>query len=380
MSEDAEIAQATDNLMMTQGWRRFKWSNVLQSSPAPPLFSPEYEGMIVSGKLTKNQTGKPVFNTPVLLALPGNESHLYSAVTDVSGKFQFYVKNIHGSNNLVLVDMDGNKETQLLPEDPFEDSVTSVFFTRSSYPVNAQKSFTARSIYAQVMEQFARSKPGIKKEKPDTLAFYGKPNAKYRLDDYVRFPTLEEVLREYVPEVIVRRQNKKLDLFALNKDTNIFFTHSPLLLIDGVPIIDHDKGISANMKSVEKLEVVTKKFFHGPLAYDGIVSLNTFGKDFTGFELDSTSSVFSFEGTQYEQEFYTPAYQSVTESNSRIPDFRNVLHWDPNIATGNDGKEHLIFYTGDAEGKFVGILHGLTIDGLSGSHSFSFEVRRNNSN
>jgi hypothetical protein len=42
----------------------------------------------------------------------------------------------------------------------------------------------------------------------DSSAFFGTPDNQYNLDDYTRFSTMEEVLREYVYEVLVRRQKE----------------------------------------------------------------------------------------------------------------------------------------------------------------------------
>jgi hypothetical protein len=54
----------------------------------------------------------------------------------------------------------------------------------------------------------------------DTLPFYGRPQRKYRLDDYVRFPTMEEVLREYVQEINVYRRNKNFSIALMRKYPN----------------------------------------------------------------------------------------------------------------------------------------------------------------
>lgn len=40
----------------------------------------------------------------------------------------------------------------------------------------------------------------------DSLPFFGRETIKYELDDYVRFSTMEEVLREYVRELNVKKK------------------------------------------------------------------------------------------------------------------------------------------------------------------------------
>ena len=43
----------------------------------------------------------------------------------------------------------------------------------------------------------------------DSTAFYGKASETYLLDDFTRFPVMEEVMREYVPGVMVRKRKSK---------------------------------------------------------------------------------------------------------------------------------------------------------------------------
>jgi hypothetical protein len=370
LSNDPEVQQATENLMLTQGWRRFKWDNVLEYKLAPQAFAPEYEGMVVAGKTTRTTSDS------ILLTLPGT-GRLYSSTTDASGNFQFYIDDAYGKSNMVLVPMSGGDKSQYQLVDPFDDRSVSTAISDGDVLGNYSQLFNERSIHAQVMKSGASLNKKLSTAPADTVPFYGKPSVTYKLQDYVMFPTFEEVLREYVPEVIVRRKNKKLHLFALDKDREIFFTDEPLVMVDGIPVRDTDKIVQGNAKNIKQLSVVTKKYFHGSVIFSGIVSLETFNKDFSGFELDTTSFVFSFDGLAYEQEFYSPRYETASDLGSRKPDFRNVLYWAPEIVTAPDGKKQITFYTADTTGTFVGVLHGITEDGLPGTHSFFFQVREN---
>ena len=48
-----------DNLMLTNGWRRFRWEDVLQEKKPSFAFLPEYAGHIVAGRITRTATGRP---------------------------------------------------------------------------------------------------------------------------------------------------------------------------------------------------------------------------------------------------------------------------------------------------------------------------------
>ena len=68
---DKEVDEAADNLMLTQGWRRFKWEDVLADKQPYIQFLPEYEGMIVNGKITARAGSLPVNEINATLTVPG---------------------------------------------------------------------------------------------------------------------------------------------------------------------------------------------------------------------------------------------------------------------------------------------------------------------
>jgi hypothetical protein len=60
---DKNAAAAMENLLLTQGWRRFRWNEVFQNAKNAFPFPPEYEGHLVSGKIVRKTTGAPVPNS-----------------------------------------------------------------------------------------------------------------------------------------------------------------------------------------------------------------------------------------------------------------------------------------------------------------------------
>src|ERR1700722_17175802 len=57
---NSEVAEATDNLMLTHGWRRFRWEDAMQTKNPLFEFAPEYEGHIVTGKVIDKNKGERV--------------------------------------------------------------------------------------------------------------------------------------------------------------------------------------------------------------------------------------------------------------------------------------------------------------------------------
>jgi hypothetical protein len=123
---------------------------------------------------------------------------------------------------------------------------------------------------------------------------------------------------------------------------------------------------------VRKLEVVPFRYYYGPSDSEGIFSFTTYKGDLGGVELDPHAIVVDYEGMQLQREFYSPVYDTETQAASRIPDFRNVLYWSPELSTGRNAAS---FYTSDQPGKYIGVVQGLTASGDAGVQYFSFDVK-----
>ncbi|HMK18270.1 MAG TPA: hypothetical protein VK492_08725 [Chitinophagaceae bacterium] len=371
----AEADQAIDNLMLTHGWRRFQWQNVLQRTRSNYSSVPEYKGHIINGRVTNKTSGIPVSGVLTYLSVPGSRVQLYSSRSDSNGVVRFYTKDFYGPNEIVLqTQSDENAGYNVEIINPFADK----FSQESLPPFHIQDSMknllTDYSTSMQVQNNFNGGKlkefyaPII-----DSSAFYGVPDKQYKLDDYTRFSTMEEVLREYVYEVLVRRQKENFHLIMADGDNKIFLD-DPFTLINGVPVLDPNKIMKYDPLKVKEIDVVKSRHFWGPLILNGIVNLVTYEPD-PSIITDLNAVILGYDGLQYQREFYSPVYESQEQLSSRMPDFRSVLYWSPNIHTDSQGKTEINFFTSDMKGKYIVILQGIDADGRVGKNIVSFEVK-----
>ena len=82
----AEADSALENLLLTQGWSRFKLEDVAQQQQHIFRFAPEREGHIIEGKVTNKISGLPSGNVRVYLSVPGRYFRFATAVSNDSGK------------------------------------------------------------------------------------------------------------------------------------------------------------------------------------------------------------------------------------------------------------------------------------------------------
>jgi hypothetical protein len=370
-----EVVEAADNLMLTQGWSRFKWEDVL-AAPKPFEFLAEPYGPVLEARLTRAGTNEPRTAVTAYLASPSRLTRLTNATADAHGVARFELGPLTGPREMMLQTDPGQDSTvQITVLQPFSTRYSAVAPPPFGLTPRFQADYAKRYFQAQVQQVFVGNlRNRYAPERVDSMAFYGKPDETYLLDKYTRFKVLEEVLREYVPGVVVRIRKDGFHLLVVDKVNKTVLQDNPMVLLDGVPVFNINKIMAMNPLKIRKLEVIDNRFFHGSAIYNGIVSFTTYKADLEDFPLDPRVLVERYEGVQRQREFYAPRYDTPEAAKSRLPDLRNLLYWNPSISTGPDAQT-VDFYTGDQAGRYLVVLQGLAANGLAGSHSFVLEVK-----
>ena len=371
-----DVEAAADNLMLTHGWRRFIWTDRSDSGKAGWSFLPEFTSHIIYARIINTRTEQPAPNMLAYLSVPGKRIQLYSSKSDSAGNLKFYTTDFYGSNEIMLqTEEQGDTSYRFEIVNPFSEKQSGNKFPAFSIAADMQQSLTDYNVGVQVQNTFWGEKirqlfsPAV-----DSTGFFGPPDNSYFLDDYVRFSTMEEVLREYVVEVLVRRQKETFRLIMSGGLENRVFLDDPLTLFNGVPVFDPNKIMQYDPLKIHKIEVVRRRYFYGPAIMNGIVNFVSFQPDPTMLS-GLRAVVFDYEGVQLERQFYSPKYETPEQFASRAPDFRNVLYWSPGITTSADGKAEFSFYTSDQKGGFAVVVQGLNAEGKAGVKVFPINVK-----
>jgi len=374
-NDNKEADEALDNLMFTQGWTEFDWSKVIAGDAPMIKFLPEYTGPDVTGHILDATNNTPGRNITAYLTIHGKPDQLFMAKSDSAGKVVFNTLNFYGSHEMFAQTNSQRDSTFRIDIiNPFDERHSTAQVSPFTLTADMKNLLGDNSINMQVQSIFSTDQLKQFNDQPvDSTSFYGKPFKTYKLDDYTRFPTMEEVLREYVGSIAVFKRQGKFDIKMFDVDKLL---GRPLVLLDGVPVFDEDKIFKIDPLKISKLEMVSKNYLYGPEIFNGIMSFSTYKGDRANFEINPKAVVLDYEGLQRERKFYSPVYDSDERLNSTIPDFRTALYWNPNAGTRQDGKVDLNFYTGDKSGKYVGVIEGIAGNGETGSHVFYFEVNK----
>ncbi|MDQ8006079.1 MAG: hypothetical protein REI64_14855 [Pedobacter sp.] len=362
-----------DDLLLTQGWRRFNWKT---SKEGILKFLPEYNGNLISGNLTSSK-GSSEKGLPVYLTSTRKPDIFYHTATDSSGNFLFNPGKLTGSHEIII-------------QSDFTKDSTSKISLYSSFYQNMNKEQMVSNLpllefnsselfkdpyFAQQVETFYNLKSF--KETPytaDTAMFYNKADKSYILAEYTKFNTLEDVLREYVSEVTVLKRQQEFNLKIIGGKE--FLSENPLVLYDGVPYFDLKKIMSKSTDDIYKLELITEKYYYNGQTYHGIIHFLSKKANVSNFELNPNAIIIDFEGLQLQRNFVETRYDSDSELNSSLPNFKSAVYWNPSIMLEGGKTKSLSFYTPDLEGTYIGVIQGVSADGTPGFNTFKIEVKK----
>lgn len=364
---DAFKKAKLDELMLINGWSRFRWEEVLSGDGDCFKFLPEREGQVVSATLVHKVNGQPLKGAAAFLAIPGPHFTLTNAVSDNNGNLNFILKPPYQRGEMILQTVssrDSNYTFEMKPAYYPSDSLVATGIP--GVDVAHAEQLRRRSTFMQVEKSFNSEKkmPPASSAKTDTTLFYGQSAREYNLDEYTRFLTMEEVLKEFIAEVAVEQRGNNYHFRVKDKSQGLYFESDPLILIDGVPVYDAGKMMAFDPLMIKSIDVVPNRYFHHTQAYEGIVSFKTYQGDLAGYQLDPNAIVVEYEALQQQQEYYQPSYDTDEKRKSRIPDFRNVLLWQPEIQPDENGTASFTFYTSGYTGKFLVVVQGISNTGL----------------
>jgi hypothetical protein len=340
------------------------------------LFLPEPEGHIIQGAIYSTVTGEPIVSENIVLSFVGKTPDCHFYKTDGKGVFVFIV---HESGKQEIFVQPFDKELQdyyielanPFPE-VFADYQPGQYYidtTRLNEINNAIISMQVQAIYNKTRET-----SGNYIQQESRRPFYGDPDHEIVLADYIEFSSLEEVFWELLQWAPVRTMAGEKRMILANEVPDQYYLNDPFLLVDGIPVTDHKAVLSIPIKQVEKIKIVNSRYFVKDMFLEGIIDISTVKGDLKATSMAIPGLRMEFEAPLAGSDFYSPEYLTDDQKNSRIPDCRNTLYWNPDIRTGKNGDVVAEFYTSDEPGDYLIIVEGITDEGLFDRASLHISV------
>lgn len=332
------------------------------------LFLPERKGEIISGTVVTLNTQEAIRNESFMLSFVGKYPTLDICRTDESGRF-YFENNRYGEQEIVIQPF---KNESLVGN--FKVNLDLQYCT--TYPKkSAAPLFIDQANMDKINEAIVNMQvnalynsynpfPPIRKEHSFPPAFYGVPNSSTKLTDYIELPNMEEIIREIIPQASIVKKDDQFSISIAAGDLAYSREINSFCLIDGVPVKNQDNILKMNAQQIERIDVENRDVFVKEFKIGKIFSLITKDGNMGAFDFDKRIFRQSYHAFQPQFEFNSPDYSSNEIKTSRLPDFRNVLYWNPNLGFTDQNQAEIRFFTSDENAVYKVVVEGINENGM----------------
>jgi hypothetical protein len=393
-SSNPDRLKDLDLLLLTQGWRDFRWKY-------DNIYWPPENGFKISGKVTKKFKNVPLKNSNVNIAIfkSGNPA-IRVVQTDSAGRFLLEGIDLTGNSKLVAsVTGVRDKPMGILHLDSLGYSPATITSEIDEKKKSAKNNLSGKKYILKTENQFF-------KDNLTSYLQYAEVNnsiqKKYKLSDTIAPGEVQIVaVRSSAPEsalsknrrylmgtpdisVIVTPQMEKYsNVFKMMRATFFYGVSikNPIFLLNGMPVAGETlAGLPVSW--IERVDVSDKISSYsiwgagtGEIPIDGVISIVTRDKELPTTSTPVYHSVnVNFSGYNEHRIFYSPKHHTTLEKDYK-PDLRTTLFWEPDIKIENNKEVILNYYNADNPSKVKIIAEGITTNGIPVSVKTEYDVK-----
>lgn len=383
-SQNANAQAHLDLLLMTQGWRRFLWKEVLNSTTLKPTHFVE-SGLSITGSVLR-PNGK-LSDKPVSLTLflsRGEDKQIWMNGTDADGLFGFYrldfsdttevlvqaVKTTGGRNLNIRLDEWVSPKMRLTQVPfstvEFDRQTLDNFLKRSKEMIEIERKIQLNKM--QMLREVTIK--GKKQEEVDSRRsmYGGMADNSIKVDRNMcaGATNVLQMLQGRVAGVSVTGTGFDMSV-QIRGAANFGGAVEPLFLLDGMPV-DKQTVTMLSPCDIETIDVLkgASAAVFGSQGYGGVISvLSRRG----GNEIDDPNAyspgVIRVKRVGYAvaREFYSPNYDDPKPEEKYRPDYRTTLYWNPRVRTDSTGRATITYWNSDAGTTDI----NLSLQGMSQS-------------
>jgi hypothetical protein len=397
-----------DDLMLTQGWRNYKYTEPVGRLPYKLEKGISVSGVVnVKDRKLKNKTVDFLFMTF------DDNKNVYTSKIKVPGSFSFQLGDMYGDSETILIQPTGIEEKQISKftialntkaEEPFNfkvenkliaaDSIQNRIVTDNRKNKQFEDKYYTDMQGVNALEEVLVNAYKMTPKRKEMFEKYGEPDVVIDGKEIAAISNksatgLYSILLAFRDKVQIVRDS--LGNFAA-ESTNSGKYHTNLVIVDGIPVRETEYG---SLQFIEQNEVTSFEIIDNPKNFrslyanvkntvtpygdlpGSIIAIYTKnGRGLYGALKKSntiklnTISVFSVQ-----KEFYSPKYDTEVEFYIKQPDLRSTVYWNPNIVTTDKGESSISYFHSDDIGDFVIVLESITTDGKIGYKEINYKVR-----
>jgi TonB-dependent SusC/RagA subfamily outer membrane receptor len=322
-----EAIKNVDLLMLTHGWRRFAWKEIL-ANKYPKITCEPSLGVSIGGKITKDFFEIPVPDAKVRLTIKSSYNDVFETKANNKGRFLF--SNLDYEDTVdVLIEAfkpSGGKGVLII----LGDTVVPNIVTKIS-PIAVNEIYPKNKIKENNKRERIAVKKNYKKREPDNQMqkIHQTPNdVIYVGDDVSSYSNILDYMQGRIPGVNITGNQ------VIIRGINTFYgSTDPLFLLDGVPI-DVSSVTMINPQDIAIIEVLKgpEASIYGSRGANGVIAFFSHrGQFMKRGQID-----FGMLGYHKVREFYTPSYDTwkYKPGDYNVP---RTIYWKPELKTDKNG-------------------------------------------
>lgn len=386
---DQHKIRQLDYLMLTQGWRRFEWKNIMADAYPSLVYRPETT-MQISGKVI-SLSGRPVAGGKVTLFSSAGNVFLLDTLTNANGEFNFDNLYFNDSTKFIIqARNEKDKKNVEIRLDRIPPQLVTKNKNEAMLEVNVNQSIlpylkNSRNQYDELRKYGLISRNIMLEEvkiveKKQEVKNSTNLNGAGRSDAIITAAQLENCF-----DIVNCLQGRVAGIIVMNgmvfsmRSMNSLMGPVPMqVVIDGAYV--EPTFLSAiNPRDVETIEVLKSSSMtgiYGMRGTGGVLVVNTkrgeINRDYRSFAPGIVS--FNPQGFFKGREFYAPNYADPS-INPAIPDLRTTIYWNPNVVSDSNGNASVEFYNADGTGNYKVVVEGINVQGNIGRQIYRYSVK-----
>lgn len=399
-----------DDLMLTQGWRKYKYKRRLDK-----LNYVLENNLSVSGVVNISNSKSKKEEIDLMLMLFDEKPITYIKTVSAPGSFIFNLADIYGFEKNVLVKSlkAAEKRTEkikiVLKQDKplvinfdhrenslkIESGLLAIAVEENQFQHQKKKKYFEEFNGMTELEEVVVDGYKLTPERKKVNDRFGRPKAVITSKEILKNKTksstglYSDLRYSFQDKIIITRDS--IGEFRAESG-NGGKGHITFIFVDGTLIREHELPSvqymdSENIASVELIDFPKNLRslyieFYGVarfgVLYGSVIAIYTkTGRglyaainDKKKFDVESIP-VFAIE-----KEFYTPKHNKLNTIDWSNPDLRNPIYWEPDVTYDQKGKASVTFYNSDTIGDFLIILESVSSTGYLGYTEIDYTVKK----
>lgn len=396
------VQKQLDNLMLTQGWRRFVWQDVLAGKYKTNLVAPETGDM--SGVVT-DERQRTVAGARVTFLIKGKDGVFLDTVSDARGKFVFKEIFLSKEDNFLISATDKKGKTKYnvkaeelnpytppkiadLPFIPYAGFDAYLKSTTQDY--QKLQSLGLLNHAGEMLNEVKVSETKLPPVKDVAVKHSANLHGGGKADQVITFLDLlpcagtTELSGCLLSIGKLNNITYYKDRFYARQSINQISATAPMaIIVDGTPVIPDLPPPSITMSEIASVEIIRSaalSAIYGSRGSGGaiIITTKTGDVDYAAYEREyfgggksSKKEKLQLSTTSFapRREFYIPEYNTEKQETTNL---RSTIYWRPNVITDDTGTATFEFLTTDAPYRLI--IEGVGINGQLGRKVINYTL------